>query len=116
MNVTINLGQIIGVVVGALVIQAVMLVGAFVAFKAVATEWHRQNQDRLSKIEASLGMTRPDDVSFLRTSEARTLIEESDVHAAAIAALRERLGVVEGTVANHAELIDDMDSRLRRRS
>ena len=78
MTVSLDVGQLVTVVVAAVVMQGAATAVTFVVFRAQASEWHKANQFRFGRIEKALGIDDPDDVAFIRRSEAQVHLDEAD--------------------------------------
>lgn len=115
--VSIDPGQIVGGILVLVIAQAAVAFVAVKVLEAKTAERHEQNQARFLNLESALGLIKPDEVAFLRASEARTLIEEQDkIHErqnADIFHVRERLGIVASTVEHHGKRLDTLEERTR---
>jgi len=70
MNIHVDTSQIVTVLIGAALVQGLIGITGFLIFRSQASLWHEDNQKRFMKIEVALGIEDPDEVAFIRKSEA----------------------------------------------
>ncbi len=78
MTLDIGLGQLMGIVIGGLTLQAIGAGFAMNAFRSKAIQWHEDNQKEFVQIKRALGLLDPDDSAFPRRSEMERLITDKD--------------------------------------
>ena len=75
MTFSLDMGQVVAAVAGVVVLNAIATGVGSLIFRARAGEWHKENQNRLGRIEKALGIDDPDSTAFLRRSEAEDMAE-----------------------------------------
>lgn len=76
MTLALDVGQIITMLAGVVIVQWAAVVVTFFIFRAQAGEWHKANLSRFGRIEKALGIDDPDDTAFIRRSEAEAVVED----------------------------------------
>jgi hypothetical protein len=88
MTLELNLGQVIGTIVAAILAAGIItLIGSqmtihslknqLITIKDQIVEFHGQNEGRFTRVEKALGLDDPDEAAFVRVSEARRAIEDN---------------------------------------
>ena len=78
MTLDIGIGQLLGIVIGGLTLQAIGAGFAMNAFRSKAIQWHEDNQKEFVQIKKALGLLDPDDSAFPRRSEVERLISDKE--------------------------------------
>lgn len=105
-TIPLDYGQIVGGFLVGIAIQAVAVWVGFAIFKALASEWHRQNLERFARIEKALGIDDPDDVAFVRASEGER-------HGELLDALDKRVSETEDVVREHDGRLEVLERTAR---
>ena len=90
MNVHLDAGQIVGLIIVFLVGQAIVQGISYIVFRTQAQTWHAANTERFTKIEGALGLIDPDAVAFARRSELEKVERDVEDHEGRIGVLERR--------------------------